>query len=657
MKVEPHHIETAYRKLKRLVYYDKTDLHLRNRLSEFECSSGFRTRLNNVARVANSKSPLKSKAFAQWVDEISFRVLPKTISKPNHSYPSSDGNSGKYISNVTSSDKTIVEKVNYFFDGPIELHLLAVLWIMFEGKYLDEGFGRECYGSRLAPQVKEENDRTADLFCKYHKMYTSWRDTGIQRAKKLLVEEKKSVCILGLDVQEYFYWIDVDFMEIATSVEYWRSRTLSKPISPSAPSNLLICLHAIHTKYREVVYPLAKKTHQFEKTGTNGIPIGLCSSYLLANWYLVPFDKDIKRIIRPAYYGRYVDDILLVVESVDNPELNDSPLNSFMDEWLVSNGLLAPPENNRYEILRPGGLYLQQSKCILQYFDIDHSIAGLEKFQKKLEENRSDFLLLPVEEEGGSIEDVAYELMYEGSVNKFRSVRGLAENRYELAKSLTRQTILHVLTDDPPDHQTSLGLRRFFKGTNAIQFFDLWERVFTYFTIAGDRQAAYQFDRRLGAEVRKIISTENENLTELLQENLHAHLRLSQALSNALTIDLDMPAETSLDASSIFFRKSNMLRHHFVRLPLLNYTSFAGALTTRVTKEQNSWDKNKVKFTPRFLNFDECLLLVSTEALDVPRMKITSEAKTIYKLANRHPIEQVEWEAISIDSENEDAQV
>src|SRR4030042_958437 len=106
-------------------------------------------------------------------------------------------------------------------------------------------------------------------------------------------------------------------------------------------------------------------------------------------------------------------------------------------------------------------LFLQQEKCILQYFDAKHSIAGLEKFQKKLEENASTFLLMPVDEADSSLEDVAYELLYEGSVNKFRSVKGMAENRYELAKYLARQTILHLLTDDPPDPKISFGLRKF----------------------------------------------------------------------------------------------------------------------------------------------------------------------------------------------------
>ena len=67
-------------------------------------------------------------------------------------------------------------------------------------------------------------------------------------------------------------------------------------------------------------------------------------------------------------------------------------------------------------------IFLQKKKCNLQYFDAQHSIAGLEKFKKQLEENASDFALLPVEGDESPVEQVAYDLLYDGSVNKLRSV-------------------------------------------------------------------------------------------------------------------------------------------------------------------------------------------------------------------------------------------
>lgn len=50
-----------------------------------------------------------------------------------------------------------------------------------------------------------------------------------------------------------------------------------------------------------------------------GIPIGLTASPVLANAIMKEFDKNINSIA-PTYYGRYVDDILLVFP--DNGDLN-----------------------------------------------------------------------------------------------------------------------------------------------------------------------------------------------------------------------------------------------------------------------------------------------------------------------------------------------
>jgi hypothetical protein len=91
------------------------------------------------------------------------------------------------------SQSVNVETVNYFFDDPIELHLIAVLWLMREGRHLDAKFLPECCGSRLSPKLHEENDDSLQLFTKYHEQYSRWRDTGISEAKHLLVEERRSV--------------------------------------------------------------------------------------------------------------------------------------------------------------------------------------------------------------------------------------------------------------------------------------------------------------------------------------------------------------------------------------------------------------------------------------------------------------------------------
>src|SRR5699024_967458 len=46
-----------------------------------------------------------------------------------------------------------------------------------------------------------------------------------------------------------------------------------------------------------------------------GLPVGLPASAVVANVALIELDRIIERQVAPLYYGRYVDDILLVMEN------------------------------------------------------------------------------------------------------------------------------------------------------------------------------------------------------------------------------------------------------------------------------------------------------------------------------------------------------
>ena len=624
-------VETAYRKLKSYVYYDKTDLRLRERLAKFECSEKFQANLKSVLAVADAKSPVLDKRFKQWLSQIAYRVVPKKL----FAKTAGDEGAGKFITNVTSATAIEVETVNYFFDGPIELHLISVLWLMREGRYLDAEFLPECCGSRLSPKLQSGDDDSLQLFKKYHEQYSRWRDMGIRKAKQLLVEERRNVAILGLDLKEYFYRVDLDFGEVR--------ETLQMAGVLGDEGGLLDCIEAIGKAYRKCISPLLAQTHCELNESVIGLPIGLCSSLVLANWYLKEFDAAVLKSVRPAYYGRYVDDILLVVPADQDPsEGEESPVAVFMNDILVRPGLLKKAIEGIYRLSSRPSLQLQQSKCILQYFDASHSIAGLEKFRKKLEQNGSDFLLLPVDEADNSMEDVAYELLYEGSVNKFRSVKGVAENRYELAKHLARQTTLHLVTDDPPDRKVSQGLQIFFKRRSAIEYFDLWERVFTLLGIAGDKTTRKAFLKQLKAEIPRVRHSDTQ-VTKELQANLEQHLKLALALSDAVCEEDIGLSDLLDDVPSEEFRRANLLRHHFVRAPLLNFTKYSGPLSERSLKKPAKPDRHKLEWTPRFLNFDECMLLAYSGNVQLGKASPFDFANKVFEAANRHAPSGVTW--------------
>ncbi len=642
-------VKVAYKKLKQMVHFEKHPLTLRRRMAEFECEADFEERLQAVTKVAESKAPHETTQFEKWIEEIGFDVIPKSVvgpAKPKEGQ-------GSFVSNVTSAPVHRVEKVNYMFDGPVELHLLSVLWLMIEGPEYDHTLSSHCSGSRLHQFVGNDEDHSAYLFEKYHELYSKWRDSGIQKARDLLSEDRQSVCVVGLDVQEYYYRIQLDWETLRTQIK----RPISKgPLQAFFMQRQLLgeklfkCIEEVCKRYREKLAPLLAVTHPDLPHAATCLPIGLCASPVIANWYLKEFDDVILENVRPAYYGRYVDDIFMVVTMPKPPEESD-PIMSFMDRVLVNAGVLKWDENHeRFELRSRPGLFLQKRKCTLQFFDAEHSTAGLEKFQKQLEENASDFALLPVDGDDSPVAQVAYDLLYDDSVNKFRSVKAIAENRWELAGHLAKQTQLHLMTEGSGDRDLKDELFRFFKGRNAIDYWDMWERVISFLVIAGDQKGAERFSKAMRGESVKVkYSSANEapsgsrsEVSIRLRQTLAAHLDLCMELSLAVTKSTGHGG----DSATRLWRKSNLIRHHLVAIPLLNYTSYEGNLASPSSASGLVIDHQKALNTPRFVHFDECLGFVDSGFARINKKDSVERANEVYKQFHGSELEDVTSELI-----------
>lgn len=301
-------VKVAYKKLKQMVHFEKHPLTLRRRLAEFECEDDFEERLQVVGKVAESKVPHETPQFKKWLKDIRFDVIPKGVEGPKKP---KEGE-GSFVSNVTSAPVHRVTKVNYMFDGPVELHLLSVLWLMIEGPEYDHTLSEHCSGSRLHHFVGNDEDHSANLFKKYHELYAKWRDSGIQKARDLLSDDRQSVCVVGLDVQEYYYRIQLDWETLRTQIK--------RPV-PSGPLQaflmkrqllgvkLIRCIEEVCKSYRKKLSPMLAITHPDLPEAATCLPIGFSASPVIANWYLKEFDDAVLDNIRPVYYGRYVDDI------------------------------------------------------------------------------------------------------------------------------------------------------------------------------------------------------------------------------------------------------------------------------------------------------------------------------------------------------------
>ncbi len=627
-------IQVAYKKLKQMVYYEKHPLSLRRRLAEFDSGDDFHERLAAFVAVVQSDAPHETNEFLGWVNSIRYEVVPKAVDRERH-----DDRLGGFVSNYTSAPFHQVSRVNYLFDGPVELHLLSVLWLMTEGPYYDSKLSDHCMGSRLHEYVGQDRDHSGYLFRKYHDLYAKWRDTGIQRARDLLEKDGTSVCLIGLDVQEYYYRIELDWDLLRQQI---KRREPTNPIEAIFMEESLFggklfrCIEEICRGYRRALAPLLEITHPDLPSAATCLPIGLSASPVIANWYLKVLDDVILEKVRPSYYGRYVDDILMVIPFQGPPESAD-PVRDLMEQILVSPGVIVADRNEgseeRFELSSRPGLFLQKRKCTIQYFDAEHSIAGLEKFQKQIEENASDFGLLPVDESDSPLAQVAYDLLYDGPANKFRNVKAISANRWALAVYISKQTQLYLTTDGDFEADPWSELFKFFKGSNAITFWDLWERVVGLFVVAGDLDSAARFKEEIRKEIFKVQSTKafdeegrsKGNVAGFLRESLIRHLEACFEISFAILGD-----EYDFGAARMW-RKSNLIRHHLVSDPLANYTDFQGNLSKPVELGRLAISSSKAERSPRFVHFDECLNYVSSDFSDPDFGDLISGANTIYE--------------------------
>ena len=108
----------------------------------------------------------------------------------------------------------------------------------------------------------------------------------------------------------------------------------------------------------------------------------------------------------------------------------------------------------------------------------------------------------------------------------------------------------------------SRGLQKFFKGRSAIEFYDLWERVFTLLGIAKDQQTLKAFRKQLSAEILRVRAGHKEVERQIVGD-LQTHFMLSMAMAEAVWAEDIGSSDMVGGVLSEMLRRANLLRHHF----------------------------------------------------------------------------------------------
>ncbi len=632
-----HH---AYRLLKQDTYYDKMNLFRRARIADYEAGGRFNDRQILLSELVDDlrkgKPSQKSQQTIQmWLDNIYYRLLPKSVEDTNQKSlrNSQDIDTPRLISNVRTAEKYFINKdggVQYFIDAPVELYILSTIWCMIVGPELDRILDEGCFGNRLDRESDESSDEgSSKLFKIFHHQYAKWRNTAIDRAKELL-EQGTSAVILSLDIKQCFYRLSVDWQRVPVR-QNRGFRNLSR--------NLTSILKKIHISYRTIISESLAQTHDIHDSTPEGIPIGLPSSRVLANWLLNPFDQAVRENLQPSYFGRYVDDILIVAQA-PAIQIVKAGSEAILKNLLIDKELLHPRKDKQgkteYSLCCPSSLIIQSSKLIIQHFDKHHSRAGLSEFIKEIQKDASDFRFLPADDRGRELDACAFDIIYEGSINKLRSVIGIKENSTELSKYLARRMVEHRLTSEFLQKEVTEQLDRFSRGKNLLDFCTTWERILTLLIVKGQHTKAELVLLRCLQTINKIESELNSGQwVQKTRADLTSYLSIALGMVLAL---LKMEWKDSIKSKKLknlisdrfpdvtkyafAFRVSNLLRHQWVAWPLLNYTQYRGSLVEfdiPSLQECRKWDiESSENQTPRYIHNDERMLFKLLHSLVSP---------------------------------------
>ncbi len=683
-------VKTAYRKLKSIAYYDTYDLFMKAKIASFETETtddesdilnvelvDFDRRLKELHKALTSSSEQRKKTYWQkHLTEISYRVLPKKI-KTFDQYKT--GKTGDLISNiftnereVSSEEKYDVEKLTFYIDCSIEIHIVSILWIMKLGYILENDLYEKCYGNRLILEKRKANSRLREplkdegLFKPYYGQYQKWRDEGISVAKRYL-DKKQDVLFINIDIKDYYYSVRLKFDDLQERLE---EHTLEgwKTIIEIFNST-----HKIYTERIQAVgYP-----NDFIKDVNEGqtiLPIGLTSSYILGNWYLREFDSRVNQNIRPIYYSRYVDDIFIVMANTVPRFTNKEScleINKAINDAYDSDLLNSLTETEQHivktfypvitltelpkEIYREGdhpkssiifklscyeNLYVQPSKTLVFLFKHDSSLALLDKFKNELEKRSSEFRFLPDEKlEEDGFDDEAYELIFDDSQYKIKTLKDYKESKYGIASHLSKKIFYSLRNGKKNSKEDAKKILTFFRGTTNFDHFRQWERLVTYFIVNDNKEefldfAVNTFEQIFNLPIPGNFKSYNISYLEIV-EDLLEYFSIAIEMGLSLNPSFAKPIEKQITETFsrfslefmhtndhpllIFkqwqrFRWSNMLRHGYINIPLLNYTNVSiqensSLLECDFSKihdiDSVQFNEDLIKYSPRKIRFYE----------------------------------------------------
>ena len=367
-------LAAAYRKVKVDLFYSGNPC--RFALAEFEIK--LEENLDSIKKELeqNNWDYLGSLCKGYWLCPKKIEFEPDD-NKPIYSNPEKTFTS----SEIKSCELRLIANV------PIAFHVITTLWIHKVGEKFDLLLSENSYGNR----IRRHKDHTPNLnaigtFNPYLYNYQAWRDNGLKTIRDNL-ELDKDVIAITADFTAFYHNVNSDFIK-----EDDFQKELGIELSDDEKDFTCLIVKMMNTWAQNT--PLKK-----------GLPVGCSISAVIANMALAPFDRCIETELVPLYYGRYVDDIIIVMENTNHFSSSEAVWDWIKErvtclksenvdgekQIIFSQSLSASNSQNKSR----NKLFFERNKTKIFLLEAQSGLAFLETLERQIKIRSSEWRSLP----------------------------------------------------------------------------------------------------------------------------------------------------------------------------------------------------------------------------------------------------------------------
>ena len=337
-----------------------------------------------------------------------FRLLPKKLSTDRK--PGSSGNGHVHFSKPERAVESLFE--NYDItpefrivgDFPVDTHIISALWINMIGHQFDAKLDDSCYGARLKrirndQLFTEDDDKPFHIssigsFVPYFQPYQKWRSDGLKAIRDEL-EKDRDVIAVSLDLKSYYHFIDPLAISGAALLETLDLDLTDEEKSFTEQLSRFLC------NWADGAAAFGQSVGGKKANISGGLVIGLTCSRVISNALLHKWDRLVLEKLSPIHYGRYVDDMFLVLR--DTGTITSSlDLMNMIQARMGENCISQSADNDKVWEIHQGSdiqgetrISLQSDKQKLFVLQGRAGLDLLDSIEKEIYELSSEHRLMP----------------------------------------------------------------------------------------------------------------------------------------------------------------------------------------------------------------------------------------------------------------------